>query len=311
MTERQRIEKMYEKVRSKNPDVTDSVVLEELAIKADKSRTLLEAFAWLLGGIACGVILMLFLTDSGEAVRLIFLMMTGSGIFEFFRTLGKFGKIEKRYRPVASVHYEGQLDGAVISKHGGKKLKKAENRYIIVRGTLADKNDELDTGTDNETHHTYSLYFECGKRYELNVKRNVYLDAVLGTEYFLVLTADSYSLPVDIVAAFQANNWSLAEELRAVYQGDDFDLHNSNVKELEKTAPDRKTAKKLSILAMVFSVIALFINVLFGLPLAVAAVILASVSVAKCRYKLSVTGLVISILSLVLNIVYLIAILAL
>lgn len=298
MTEQQRIKKTYDAIHKKYPDITDQEKLEELAIKADKRRTVLQAFAWLAGGFVCLGIWLAMMSSGKESLTLIFMLMGGSGLFEFFRTLGKYSGIEKRYRPVANAKFEGILTNERIVKQGGRNLKKADYRYILRKTRLTDKNDELETGSDNETHHTYTLMFEDLP--SLNVKRNVYLDAVLDSEYIAVLTVNETGNITNLVHAYPLPNWGLAEELRSAYQGNDFDQINENAKTLRETEASHKPKKTLPIISFVLCGLSLLLPLILVLPLALAAVILSTISFTKSRSKLSTTSMIVSIICLVI-----------
>ena len=310
MTEKERIEKTYRKIRTKYPDVTNREDLEALAIKADQKLTILQAFGWLLGGmVSCFVMIALWDSDM-ESLRLIFMMMTGSGLFEFFRTLGKYSCIEKRYRPVAEQRSEGQITKDLIAKRGGRELKKAEGRFILVKSSLVDKNDELETGTDNETHHSYSLRFEHNRCFDFKVKRNVYLDAVLGVEYILALTTDADGNALDIADAFQASNWIMAEELREFYQGEDFDQLNAAARSVAQETEKRKSKKTMSIVAIVLSAVSMLVPVLVAIPMNLVAAVMATITFTKNRSKLSTASVIVSMICLALSVFLLVMVLA-
>ena len=125
MTDKQRIEKTYGKIQAKYPHITSKEEIDNLAIKLDKRNTLLISGAYILGAIVCGIIFFLLIgNETYEMTRYILLIMTCSGIFESFRTLGKYSKIEQRYRPILKVKYEGELTKNKIISDGGKALKK-------------------------------------------------------------------------------------------------------------------------------------------------------------------------------------------
>lgn len=184
----------------------------DLAIKMDKRKTLLLGLSFFLGAIVClGIYFLLISNETFEMTRYLFLVMTGSGIFEGFRTLGKYSKIQQRHRPVVKVQYEGRLTREQILKDGGKVLKKAGYAFNIAKLPLYDKEDEVDIGVDNDTHHQYHLYFKNNAGTQLltyKVKRSRYMDAVIGVEYLVVITAAG-----DVAAVYQATNWAVDDAL--------------------------------------------------------------------------------------------------
>ena len=310
MTEKERIEKTYSIIRKKNPDITDTEQLESLAIKADKRRTILTAFAWLAGGIAAFIVWRILVNSGKESLTLIFMMMAGSGLFEFYRTLGKYSGIEKRYRPVADSKYAGSVTAELITKRGGSTLKKSGGRYILEKVLLTDKKDDLDTGTDNETHHTYFLYFDRDGFRELQVKRNVYLDAVLNVPYIAVLSVDENGEITGLVDAYPLPNWELAEELRDAYRGEDFDQINADAQALKAANTKTKNRNTLPIIAIVLSALGLVLSVLLAIPMNLAALTLSAIAFAKQRGKLTTASVVVSIIGSVITVLALIAVLA-
>ena len=184
----------------------------------DKRNTILLSLGYFLGAIVCGIIFFLLIgNETYEMTRYLFLVMTGSGIFECFRTLGKYSKIEQRYRPIFKVKYEGQLTKDKIIQDGSKVLKKAEYVFDIVQLPLFDKEDETDVGIDNDTHHKYYLHFmlpENGLKVTYKVKRDQYMDSVIGAEYYIVVTPNN-----EIAMVYQATNWSLDGELSVFVVG--------------------------------------------------------------------------------------------
>ncbi len=323
MTDKQRIEKIYSKIQAKYPLITDKDEIDNLAIKLDKRNTLLMSGAYLLGAVVCGIVFFLLLgNETFETTRYIFLVMTGSGFFECFRTLGKYSKIEQRYKPILKVKYEGELTKDKIISDGGKVLKKAEYAFNLLKLPLYDKEDETDIGLDNDTHHMYYLHFKRPENdlpiiYKVN--RDFYMDAVLGAEYLVAVTPAN-----DIAAVYQATNWSIAEDLKpylfvpeaignipqtAAKVADTVQpatpMYQANT--IQTSAQPEKTKKLLPILAIVFIVLSYFIPIIVGVPLSVAALVLAIVGLAKQRTKLSIISLVINVALFLLLIVSVVA----
>lgn len=132
MTDKERIEKTYRKIQAKYPTVTNKDKIDSLTIKIDKRNTLLMNLSCFAGAIVCGSIFFLLLgNETYELVRYLLLVMTGSGIFECFKTLGKYSKIKQRYRQILELKYEGQLTKDKILQDGGKLLKNKTNCPLI------------------------------------------------------------------------------------------------------------------------------------------------------------------------------------
>ena len=289
----------------------------DLAIKYDKRNTLLQALAWLAGGIVSFVVYLSMRGGSHESTAFIFMIMSGSGLFEFFRTLGKYGKVEKRYRPVATVRHEGQLTYDKVVKNGGRKLKKAENRFAIIKRPLLDKNDELDTGTDNDTHHEYTLHFDLGggNRQSLKVKRNVYLDAVLGVEYYLVVTLDPLGNLSEVVSAYQWTNWTLSQDIIPYVEKTQIKEETNIPQEtpanpvpvMEEAANGDRKSKRGPVIAIVLSVIALLLPLIGAVPLNIAALILSIVAIRKEKNGLTIASVVISAVAMAASLIVFLA----
>lgn len=305
MTDRERIEKTYAKIKEKYPEMTSKEEIDALAIKLDKQNTLFIALAYLVGGIASAVAWWFMITyDVLEGASYLFLIMGGSGVFEFFRTLGKLSKIEQRYKPVIKVTQEGCLTKEILLRDGGRKLKKADYKYKLVKTPLFDKEDETDVGIDNETLHKYYFWFTVDERSIIyKVNRKAYMDAVIGTEYYLVVTEEN-----EIAAIYQASNWTLAGDLVL----DEECVIPENV-EIEEQAykphitteivEPVKTKKLMPILALVLMVVAYLMPIIIGVPLGIAGLVLAIVGIAQQRSKLSITSLVVNVLLFVLLII--------
>lgn len=329
MTERQRVEKTYRKIQKKYPHITDKKEIDELAIKLGKRQLLLESLGWLLGAVAS--VLGFFLLDEDFGETRYVLAVTGIAcLFEVFKTLGKCSAVERQYRPVLHVKHEGLLTRERILKDGGKALKKAGGAFELVKLPLYDKADEIDSGVDNAVYHQYNLYFRRSAD-ELpipcEVKRDQYLNAVIGTEYLAVIIP-----PVHIAAVYQASNWTVDPELELI-EADNWKadpelkrmsellLHAEGVPAAAADAaaaeseaayqPDavqvdrepRKIKKRLPILSMVLMAVSYFCPVILGLPLSIAAMVISIVALAKQRSKLSIAALVVNVILCALLIV--------
>lgn len=310
MTDKARIEKTYQKIRTKYPHITNKDDIDNLAIKLDKRNTLLMCLGCFLGAVVCGIVFFLLIgNETHDTTRYLFLVMTVSGIFECFRTLGKYSKIEQRYRPVLTIKHEGQLTREKILRDGGKILKKAEGAFNIIQLPLFDKEDESNVGLDNDTYHKYYLHFRRSENDRIityKVTRNRYMDAVIGAEYFVVITPGN-----EIAAIYQATNWSIGSELRSCFIGTQPEAYsvpiqtsgNNDVppenpvyqpKTIQTNAQPEKTKKLLPILSIVLIVLSYFTPVILGIPMSIAALVLAIVGLANQRSKLSIIALVVN-----------------
>lgn len=310
MTDQERVEKTYSFIREKYPSVTRKEEIDDLAIKHDRKRLLLESLGWLLGAL---VSLILFLLLRGnetyESTCYLALIMTVSFAVESVKSFWKRTKVVYRYRPVLKVRQEGVLTKDIILRDGKHVLKKANYIYEIQKLQLADKEDEVEIGVDNTTYHTYHLYFEVGEyrtKQAFKVKKNVYMEAVVGAEYLVVLTLDS-----EIACVYQATNWIVADDLVVRRNKDTIspaaELPNAQSKEpvdglyqpnvlVERVTP-RKIKKTLPIVALVLGVVSWFLPIIIGVPAGLAAIIVAIVSIVQQRSKLSVAAMIVNVLS--------------
>lgn len=323
MTDKEKIEKTYKKIQTKYPNIINKDEIDTLAIKLDKRNNLLISAGYILGSVVCAVIFFLLAeNETFEETRFLFLVMTVSGIFECFRTLGKYSKIEQRYRPVLNVNREGILTKEKIIQDGAKILKKADCDFKIFKLPLHDKEDETDVGIENNTYHKYCLYFllpKNGFKIAYTVKRDKYINAVIGSEYFVVITPDD-----KIATAYQATNWSVDDELQAffektqtqvadnalttdntVYPQPANTVYRPNIIQIN-TEPE-KVKKLLPILSLTLIVLSYFTPIIIGVPMAIAALVLAIVGLAKQRTKLSVVAIIVNVILFLLLAISIIA----
>lgn len=324
MTDKEQIEKTYRKIREKYPTVTNKEEIDTLAIKLDKRNTLLISAGCFLGAIICAIVYFLLIeNETFETTRYILLITAGTGIFECFKTLGRYSKIEQRYRPIINVKYEGQLTKEKILQDGNKVLKQADYVFSIIRLPLHDKEDDSDVDFDNAMYHKYYFHFilpENGLKVTYKVSRNQYMDAVLGGEYFVILSPSD-----EIAMVYQASNWSLGNELSEFLltshsqPQNQFDTtsdvneiqHNNQAYQpntIEINTDPQKTKKLLPILSIVLGVLSYFCPIIVGTPMGIAALVLSIVGFMKQRTKLSIAALIVNIvlsLLMVVSVIYL------
>lgn len=305
MTDRERMEKTYAKIKKKYPDVANKEEIDALAIKQEKKFSLLCALGLTAGAILCFALALLveWLSDT----RYILFVTGAYQIFEVFRIFAKYSKIEKMYRPVETVTHQGTLTQERILKDGGKVLKKVGYDFVIAKLPLFDKEDETEVGVDNITYHIHRLYFKIdgyGRTAFLKVNRNTYMDAAIGAMYYVVLTQQN-----EIAAAYQASNWDLdaavvpycrqsasgtEEENQPTPTQTETRQPSYEPAPVVQTAEKEKTKKLLPILAMVLIAVSYFAVILVGVPLGIAALVIAIVALAQQRSKLSITSMVIT-----------------
>ena len=307
MTDRKRMEKTYAKVKKKYPDVVNQDEITALAIKQEKKFSLLCCLGLLGGAILCFIIGALIKSQNHSQTRYILFVTGAFQIYEIFKILAKYSKIERMYRPVEIVSHQGTLTQERILKDGGKVLKKADHQFTIVKLPLFDKEDETEVGVDNATYHIHRLYFQIdqyGRTEFLKVSRNTYMDATIGALYYVVLTQQN-----EIAAAYQASNWDLEEAILPYCRQVDTGANGEEKLEaaqtenqqqtyapapIIRTTEKEKTKKLLPILAMVLMLIGYFTILLIGIPLGIAALVLAIVALTQQRSKLSITSMVIT-----------------
>lgn len=303
MTDRERIEKTYAKIKKKYPDVTNKEEIDQLAIKHEKRFTLLCCLGLAAGAALC--ITLAFLLEFLSDTRYILFITAGYQIFEIFRTLSKYSKIEKMYKPVENISHQGTLTRELILKDGGRTLKKADCQFTIVKLPLFDKEDDTEVGIDNITYHIHRFYFKIGEYSEaLKVNRSSYMDAAIGAMYYVVLTPEN-----NIVAAYQASNWELGADVRPNCK--DIDCQDEPPVEQPDYQPapivqateKEKTKVLLPILAMLLMVLSFFMIILIGVPMGIAALVLAIVALTKQRSKLSIASMAVTAILFVLLVV--------
>lgn len=319
MTDRERIEKTYAKIKKKYPDVVNKEEIDALAIKHEKRFSLLCCLGLAAGAILC--ITLALLIESLSDTRYILFITGAYQIFEIFRILAKYSKIEKMYRPVEVVTHQGTLTQDCILKAGGKVLKKAGYQYVITKLPLFDKEDETEVGIDNITYHIHRLYFkvdEHGNTGFIKVNRNTYMDATIGAMYYVVLTQQN-----EIAAAYQASNWDLDPAVlsycRQLEGGNDNAEPPENPQDtyqqpsyqpapVVRTTEKEKTKKLLPILALVLIVASYFTIALIGIPMGIAALVIAIVALTQQRSKLSIASMVVTAILFVLLVLSMIAV---
>ena len=207
MTDKERMERTYAKVRAKYPHVVNKEELDTLAIKHEKQFSLLCSLGLVAGAVLCFVLFFVINSETFQDTKSILLITGVFMIVESIRILIKYPKIEKMYRPVETVVYQGMLTLDRIVSDGAKVLKKAGNQFVIVRLQLHDKADETEVGFDNVTYHTYNLFFvidNSGRIASLKTNGSTYTNAAIGSLYYVAITPQG-----EIAAAYQASNWQL------------------------------------------------------------------------------------------------------
>lgn len=314
MTEREKIEKTYEKIRTKFPDVTNKEEIDKLAIKLDKRNLLLKAAALFGGAILCYIVNVLLSkarTDFSDTSALVFITML-SALFEMVRTLIKYSKVEKTYKPVIKMGIMQPINVSHIMKRCGSKMRNL-SEFSVIKERLYDKEDELDVLLNNATKHDYYLYFkdsQTGEGYTLKVKKDAFEEAVIGSEYFVVITKDKNGEDNIAIDAYSLSKYTLSEDVLSYCNFDNVttaidsgDISNNipyqpNIATEQKN--DEPVKKVLPILSFVFCAIGFFI---FGLPMTLAALTLSIIAVARQRSKIAITSLVVSIIMFALTVI--------
>ena len=311
MTDRERIEKTYAKVKKKYPNVVNKDEIDALAIKQEKRFSLLCCLGLVAGAILCFVIGALIKSETYSETRYVLFVTGAFQVYEIFKILAKNSKIEKMYKPVETVTHQGVLTRERILKDGKKLLKKAEGQFEIVKLPLKDKEDDTQVGLDNMTYHVYRFYFETeGSTFIVETNRNAYMDAAIGAMYYVVLTPEKAA-----AAAYQASNWDLDAALIPLCQETEKQEEKKEMEEntiyepapVVQTAEKEKSRKLLPILAMVLAVGSFFTIILLGVPMAVAALVLAIVALTRQRSRLSVASMIVTAAMFVLMVLSVVA----
>ena len=174
-----------------------------------------------------------------------------------------------------------------------------------------------DSSVVSDMSHIYHFHFvhpETGETMPCKVKVDTYMNAVIGTDYYVAVTADNKA-----AAAYQATNWTVdpslnqymrmpqpvqqpfpadAEVTDPMFRPEGFQLNTQPV----------KTQKALPVSGLVLTAAALFTPVIVSLPATVAAVVVSSIALARQRSKLSVASFIVSIIWAVIFVYSLIAV---
>lgn len=215
MTDKEKIEKAYERVRVNHPHVVNKQEIDRLAIGYERRRSLLCCLGLLAGAAVC-FLLMGVLKESFEDTRYVLLVTGGFSIVEMIRTLIKLSRIEKLFHPTEQISFQGILTQDRILQDGKKLLKKHGGQFVILMMPLFDKEDETDVGFDNVMTHSYRFCFrrvDLGYHMDLRVSRKDYMEATLGAMYYVVVAPGNVP-----VAAYQASRWRLDRNLMPYFR---------------------------------------------------------------------------------------------
>lgn len=310
MTDKERKEKYMKKAYEKYSNIANQEELTKYAIELEKKN-----YFWVCAGCIVGAIfffvLGIVLNSAFEETKMLLIVMSVSSIFEFFRTIGKYNKVENRYGQILrNIKHRKQLTRAIVTSDIKNSLSKDPDvEYQLCRVQLLDKEDEDDIGIMNEMYHKYYLHFKVEENvYRYKTKRQQYLDAAIG-EVFYVAFVKKYG---KIVAVYDAVSWEPDEELsKALYScpvkehysetGCSYNPVCGNVKETYQE--EKKPGKLFSVLSLICVVIAFLGNMFMGTLLALGALILAFFAVKKENTMLSKISLVISIIVMLFIIV--------
>ena len=309
MTATERKEKYLKKAYERNLDVTNQEKLTEFAIKLDKKNYRWRCIGCIVGAIICFVI-GIGLNDAFEETKMLLIVMSVSAVFEFFRTIRKYKKVETIYGSVSrKVEQRKLLTKRIVNLDVQKSLSKDPNaEYKLCKVQLLDKEDEEDVGIMNDMYHKYYLHFKAeGKNYRYKIKGQQYLDSVIGEEFYIVI-AEKYG---KIVAAYNAASWELDEELsKEVHsystQDEEIGTHFSynsiceNKKEIQQE--NKKPGRILSIVSLVCSVLMLEVSILFGTVLVLTALVLGILAVKREKTTMAKISLAVSIIAVLLNV---------
>lgn len=314
MTDKERVEEAYAKVKEKYPDISDTDEITALAIKLDKRKTLRRCLVFLALAAAMvllGFISRTFITGENESQYYAF-GAAAMCIFECFRTFTKFSKSEKLFKPVVTVKHEGVLTKDRIMEDGKKVFNKEGEDFDVFRLPLADMSDTYDINPEYFFHFNHP---ESNISLSWKVKADTYVNSALGTEYYVVVT------PKNTVAyAYQATNWTIDDSVKAYIRTPEPSAESAAISypfsdnnavpepayQTEISQSDIENNKKLKIMsvsAIALPIIAQFTPFIVGLPLSIAALVLGVISITKQRSWLSIAGFAVSLICLVVAII--------
>lgn len=176
MTDKERKEKYIKKAYEKHPDVGNQEELTKYAIELDRKNYLWVCVGCVAGAILCCV-LGIILNDRFEETKMLLIVTAASLIFEFFRTIAKYNKVENRYgQNSRNAQHRKQLTRNILISDIKNKLNKDSNvEYQLYKVQLLDKEDEDDVGIMNEMYHKYYLHFKVEDNvYRYSIKRAIF-----------------------------------------------------------------------------------------------------------------------------------------
>ena len=230
-TERERIERTYKKVKEKHPDVTDKDELRRLAVRFDVTRMLFVPAIVVAAAIIIGVsihwIYPVTLTLICFAIGVPRALIIA----------------KKRFYPIPKVEHKGTLTKEIVQKDANEYRKKEDTAFRIVKAPLWDKENSGDSDSDSPwfffKFRGYDIPF---RHYPGNMK--IYTDAVIGEDYYVVMSVDSPDKRMLIEGILRKNTRIIAEEYHpyvlAVYKASEYDVAEELLeffdREMEKKA---------------------------------------------------------------------------
>ncbi len=301
MTDNQRVEKRYAKIKEKHPHITDPNEINKLALKLDKKITAGKILGWFAGAIA-SVLLALFSkatfpdSDSQYYIWICVLMC----IFEGFKTLSKFSKCEKLFSSSSNTAYEGPLTKENILEDGKKIFKKEGEDFVILKLPLVDTEETTEDRVMDfvNIHHIFLLHFvhpETNLPLICKVSTDTYMNASIGSEYYVAITPSGTAAAAYQVSA-RTPDASLMPHMRisvSEMQADETNGEQFPMYTAYDTAPPLKKQKTLPIIALVLVAIGWITPFIISLPAAIAAVVISIISIAKERSKLTIASVII------------------
>lgn len=324
MTDKMRTEKTYAKIREKYPHITNKDEIDNLAIKLEKRIIIYKSLGFLAGAVVS--FLVTFIAETGDT-RFYLYCLVALCIFEGFHTFSKYSKAEKLYKPVLNVNYEGCLARERILEDGKKIFKKYGEDFVLYKLPLFDMEDTVDDNAFVDMKHIYLLEFthpESNEIISVKTKSDVYMNAVIGTEYYVAVTPSGIG-----VAAYQATNWSIDPMLGAYFrnpqpmtQGVNMQYPAAAVPVMQQPVPNNyvasnipavpnpmyspakaqindvpvQTQKVLPVTAFILTAVAAFTPAIIAIPATVAAVVVSAIGLAKQRSKLAIASFIISLI---------------
>lgn len=215
MTERQKIEKLYEEEKKKNPAVTEDEV-QELYRSKQKRKSILMSILL----IAMGMFVILFsFTIQHSYVSVIFLII---GIAETVYAIFSMFHSGRERKPASDADTKKNVDLSYMTKRHVLSKKLLENGdFKLLETELTDKQSEFEFGSDRDP----CLIFDYAGKYKYHFEQTVglreYNKREIGDGCCLLLKYKDSFGRYELLDIFWQNETEISPELRKHFATDE------------------------------------------------------------------------------------------